>query len=873
MRAGGWGQEEPLVGRSAEISAIDLAWARGATGVVLAGPMGVGKSRIARAGGEAIRNRGSTTLAVQATVSAATVPLGAFASVVGIPAGLDDPFERMRLATAAIRERAGGGRIAVCIDDAHLLDAPSAAVVLEVARDHTAFVLATIRDDLPCPDAVTALWKDAGAVRVEVAQLSDADTRALAESIAGGPIEQRAAEWVCRTSLGNALYARELVLGAISMGALRSEHGYWRLDGRPAITARLADAVSGRLEALDAAERDVIELLAVADSLKVGELVELCGAGTLERVEEAGLVVIDETGDARLSHPLYAETVRFALPTFRARRVGSDVARILAARPRPTDHDVLRIAEWRLAVGEPVEPGLMFEAARTANLSGRPELAAELAQRALDAGMGVQAALLLARAHTLRNRHVQAAAVLTAAEPEIQTYDDAVDLLAQQTETLYWGLNDVEGLNQLLTRSELWWRTDDWLQRLVPLRILTAHARRAEDRTDQIDSLLAQPFDPAIARQVEPLRAARLLYSGRGADAWRVAQAIRPRPPLRDHADDFASSVYLSVALETGEDWQVLREWAEAFLVEGARLGDESALARGALTLGALSYWAGRFKDAGRWLAEAELQLERRDSIGLLAVARSLLVGVGCSMGDAEAAASALERFRAALAPDGPLPSQRPHALRAEAWALLADGSADRAQEILLDGAERLATMPIQAARVTYDALRAGAPARQIAPSLERYAAHADARLTVAFARHATALVAGDGETLIEVTDEFEAIGARRFACEAAAHAASAFARGGRQDSARRAAARSHTLYEEGQGGMRPPIAELAGRAITLTRRERQLAELAGRGLSNLEIAERLVVSVRTVESHLFRAMQKLGVSDRREIAALIDTA
>ena len=70
---------------------------------------------------------------------------------------------------------------------------------------------------------------------------------------------------------------------------------------------------------------------------------------------------------------------------------------------------------------------------------------------------------------------------------------------------------------------------------------------------------------------------------------------------------------------------------------------------------------------------------------------------------------------------------------------------------------------------------------------------------------------------------------------------------------------------------MRPPIAELAGRAITLTRRERQLAELAGRGLSNAEIAERLVVSVRTVESHLFRAMQKLGVSDRREIASLID--
>jgi ATP/maltotriose-dependent transcriptional regulator MalT len=872
VRAGDWAQEGPLVGRSAEVSAIGDAWSRGAAGCVLSGPAGVGKSRIALAGSEAIRMRGSMTLAVHATASAATVPLGAFASVVAIPQGLDDPFERMRLVAEAIRQRAAGGRLAVAVDDAHLLDAPSAAVVLDVAHDHSAFVLATVRDDLPCPDAVTALWKDAGALRFDVTPLSGDDTTALAESIAGGPIEQRAAEWVFRLSLGNALYARELVLGAISSGALRSEHGYWRLDGRTAITAPLADVIGARLAALDAAERDLIELLAVADSLTAAELVELCGAGTLERVEEAGLVVIEENADARLSHPLYAETVRSALRAFRARRVGSEAARILSDRPQLSAHDVMRVAEWRLAAGEPVDPDVMVEAARIANLSGRPELAAELAQRALAVGLGVPAALLLARAHTLRNRHAQAAAVLAAAEAELESYEDAAELLDQQTETLYWGLNDAEALSRLLARAELWWSSDDWQQRLVPLRIRTAHAVRAEGRTEQIDTLLAEAIDSALARQVEPLRAARLLYSGRGTDAWRIASAIRPHAPLRDHADDFASSVYLAVALETGEGWRELRGWADELLAEGARLGDESALARGALTLGALCFWEGRFKDARRWLAEGELQFERRDSIGLLAAARSLLVGVGCWTGDPDAAATALKRFHAALGPDGPLPSQRPLALRAEAWAAIAHGSADRAQAILLDGAERLATMPIQAARATYEALRAGAPAREIAPLLEGLAARSDAPLTGACARHATALAAGDGNALIAVTDELETIGALRYAAEAAAHAASAFARAGREDSARRAAARSQALCVEGQDGVRPPIAELAGPAITLTRRERQLAELAARGLSNPEIAERLVLSVRTVESHIFHVMQKLGVSDRREIASLIDS-
>jgi DNA-binding CsgD family transcriptional regulator len=61
-------------------------------------------------------------------------------------------------------------------------------------------------------------------------------------------------------------------------------------------------------------------------------------------------------------------------------------------------------------------------------------------------------------------------------------------------------------------------------------------------------------------------------------------------------------------------------------------------------------------------------------------------------------------------------------------------------------------------------------------------------------------------------------------------------------------------------------MAELDAPALALTQREAQLVQLASDGLSNAEIAERLVLSIRTVESHLYRAMHKLGVRDRHEL-------
>jgi DNA-binding NarL/FixJ family response regulator len=52
----------------------------------------------------------------------------------------------------------------------------------------------------------------------------------------------------------------------------------------------------------------------------------------------------------------------------------------------------------------------------------------------------------------------------------------------------------------------------------------------------------------------------------------------------------------------------------------------------------------------------------------------------------------------------------------------------------------------------------------------------------------------------------------------------------------------------------------------SLTAQESMIARLAGDGLSNIEIGQRLFLSPRTIEWHLCRIFSKLGIASRREL-------
>ena len=63
------------------------------------------------------------------------------------------------------------------------------------------------------------------------------------------------------------------------------------------------------------------------------------------------------------------------------------------------------------------------------------------------------------------------------------------------------------------------------------------------------------------------------------------------------------------------------------------------------------------------------------------------------------------------------------------------------------------------------------------------------------------------------------------------------------------------------------PGLTVAGDVDPLSPREREIAAMASQGLRSREIAESLVVSIRTVDNHLQAVYGKLGITGRRELA------
>lgn len=840
--------------------------------MVVVASAGVGKSRLAREACAAAHANGALTLWSQATASSAAIPLGALAGLIPDDVSSGDPLELMRRTSAALLERAGQRRVVLAVDDAQLLDEASAGVVLYLARTSDVFVLATVRDGpQPPPDAIDALWKDMNALRLELERLSDEAMAQLIEVGLGGPVEQATVRQLVETSGGNPLYVRELVLGALDAGALTFERGLWGLRGKPSVSQSLVAVIKRRIGSLSSLERDALEFLALGEPLRLHELVALASREGLEAAEERGMAVVGGSApdyEVRLAHPLYGEVLASELPVLRSLTVRLRLAEAIQQRRPFTPEDALRACRWLLDAGEPIPAALLQDAAAAANLAGDADLGAQLARLAIDAGGGVRATLLLARAYLLRDRYEEAEALLAAAEPQVPGDPMATEYFLQRYHVLHWGLRRMGELRPMIARAEHWSTDPAWPRLWETFRIgieglVDGFAGCLEATT----GLLSDPeLEPGTRRLVENAHAMALMGAGRAREADELARRLRPSAPLRDSMDTFDLGVAYAVHLTTGEDWRDLEAYSTELLRDAIKTGDHEAAGIAAFTLGALETERGRYRDADRWFVEAETQLEHQDTYDTISLLRAMQVGIGYFTGDLTRAQTALESTRERVAKRPPPYDQRAYFACAEGWGACALSRSEGAKRFMEEATRADGPVLHLRSRLLYEAMRAGAPPKAVATPLADLAARSDSRLFVARAAHAAARVSRDGQALLAAGDELAALGAQAAAMEAAVDAARHFVAKGRTDSARRAAAVARERYAADQGADFPLIDGLEGIAVELSPREAQIAALAGHGLSNRQIADQLVLSVRTVEAHLYRAMQKRGVDNRREL-------
>jgi hypothetical protein len=336
--------EWPLTGRVGELRRLrELVLDANAVGVVLAGPAGVGKTRLGQECLALAKGAGLATIRVTASRSAGAVPYGAVAGLLppvepsnGTGAATDR-IDLLRRSAQALVDRAEARRLIVLVDDAHLLDDASAMLIHHLAVTKTAFVLATVLAGEAAPDPVVALWRDGLVERIDLSDLDGEAVDGLLAAVLGAPVDRAATALLVARSRGNALFLRELVLGALTDGTLRNDGGIWRLVGPLAPSSRLVELVEARLGTMGVAERDLLELVAFGEPLGSAELVTLGDPAVAESLERNGLLRSSMNGrrlEVRLAHPLYGEVLRLRIPALRVQHIAAlDAATTFCASP------------------------------------------------------------------------------------------------------------------------------------------------------------------------------------------------------------------------------------------------------------------------------------------------------------------------------------------------------------------------------------------------------------------------------------------------------------------------------------------------------------------------------------------------------------
>ena len=911
-------RSEELIGRTGERARLEQAVVDARAGrsraVLLRGEAGIGKSRLLAYAAE--RARGLRILRVTpveaesqlafAGLAALLEPAlslldaipapqaAALAGALGMgPSARPDRFTvcagTLSLLAAAAEERP----LLVAVDDAHLLDAPSAEALSFTARRIEAdaiCLLLALRDGEDSPLAAAELEE------LRVGGLPDDDARAVLERAAGVVVAPAVARRLVAATAGNPLALLELP-GLLSPEELA---GHEPLPDPLPVGRSVQRAFLRRVRALPAGTRRLLTLAAASG----GDVDVVARAGAalgvpaseLEPAEEERVVRV-RSGRVEFEHPLLRAAVYQAAGTAERREVHAALAEALA------EDDEDRRA-WHLA----------------ASAAGTDEAVAaaveHVALRARARGGYAAAAIAWERAARLSivdREHGRRLAEAAWDHHRAGDLDRAVELighaLALDPDEATWA-----------STQRLRGRVESWRGR--PAVAADLLERAADSVTETCPGtaamLLADAAMPCmlsgqVARALTVAERARELAEVAGDERIRIAAAVHvgcaliahgrstegvPLVLLAEHALDDAPDPLLigraGACLTWAEELDEARRLLSR-LVDAARAGSAPGLLPYVLsTLGELDFRSGRWAAAyananeavrladeinqptGRsftlaYLARIEAAQGRADDcrahareslelagpLGSTAAEVFALAALGLlelGIGDVGRAAERLAHVARLCAEGGLIEPSAVQAAPDLAEALIRDGRREEAERVVDDLESRARLARRSWARAAVCRLRG-----MLAPDEE-----IDAPFQQALAWHAATQTPFErARTQLAYGERLRGAGRRTDARPQLSAALRAFEALGAAPWAERA---RRELAATGEPARRaePAVVE------RLSPQELQVALIIAGGATNREAAAQLLLSPKTIEAHLGRAYQKLGVRSRVELARLL---
>jgi DNA-binding CsgD family transcriptional regulator len=857
-----------MVGRAEEQRFISDAIADpDRSGLLLGGQAGVGKTRLIH---EVVSSTpGHHVEWVTASESVRPLPFGALAQL--LPSNLDevDPVDLLSVLGQDLQRRAEGRPIVLAVDDVHLLDGLSAGFIDYVAAGGLATVLLTLRSGAAVPDALVRLCRTGALPRLELQALSRSEFDEMLERALDGIVESVSSERMWEVTRGNVLFARELIADVLEAGELRRIHGVWRWAGGVGPALRLQEAIAGRLDGLTDPGRRFLELLSVGEPLAVITAEQVATGEVLVDLERRGLIAVrgEDVPSIRFSHPLFGEVLRAEMPALLRRQIDRQLAHILRRDAERPPADLLKLAVLWQGSGERVDPVVLADAAQVANQLSDHKLAEKLARDSFEQQRTFLAQLELGWSLLHQHRFEEAVELLTSLVGQ-EPNDNARERLADGVSlAMGHGLGRVDDAVALMIEIE---NSAASLTTRLLIQCHRAHlhaffCQYAEAIELGMNAMQVADDDRVFVRSLTSV-ASSLVMIGRSEDALSLTEAglecaLRVREEL-PRAPSWAVSSRCTALAFSGRVSEA-HELLDFALSLSVQLPEKRALANGYRARFFL--FEGKAASAARTLKEAALGMRTDPGYGswclaLLAEAEALL---GHSIAAEEARSEAVSLHR-----DDRL-SVFVDERRALAWV---DAQAGRlteaieqlwaAADIALERRQRTFELIILGDLLRLGEAAAAARTRDVSTLVEGL-------LGKAIGLHAQAVLSGRGKDFELAASSFAQMNHSLTASELWAGASAAYRREGLQARSSKSAKKSHEMAGLCEGAKLRPVS-LPDQVEPLSRRQREVALLAAQGASNAEIANALSLSVRTVESHLYAAYAKLGLTARDELTSAL---